>query len=170
MKFFLETARTYLRKMGPEDFSEIAAMLKDPEVMYAWEYRFKDEDVLLWISKNTDSYAQGGLGYFLMADKNSGAIIGQAALKPDTIDGRLYYEIGYILKKEHWGKGYASEAASALLAYAKESFPGSDIIFEIRPENEKSIRVAERLGAKAAGSFLKTVRGREMKHLIYRAP
>lgn len=170
MKFFLETPHAYLREMVPADFLEIAAMLKDPEVMYAWEYRFEDEDALLWISKNTDSYARHGLGYFLMVDKKSGEILGQAALMPDSIGGEFYYEIGYILKKEHWGKGYATETASALLSYAKKAFPENDIIFEIRPENEKSIRVAERLGAKAVGSFLKTVRGKEMKHLIYRAP
>lgn len=168
MDIFLQTNRIYLRKMTKADFDAIALMLKDPEVMYAWEYDFKDCDVEDWILKCEALYAKHGLGYFIVVDKLSNKIVGQAALMPDEIDGQIYYEIGYILKKEYWNKGYATECASALLDYGNINFPNYDKIFEIRPQNMRSRKVAERLGAKVVGSFVKIVHTRQMEHLIYK--
>lgn len=76
--------------------------------MYAWEYDFSDEDVQNWIDKNISLYKKYNLGFFLMLENTSQKVVGQAALMPDEIDGQQYYEIGYILKKEHWHKGYAT--------------------------------------------------------------
>ena len=88
--------------------------------MAAWEYDFTDVDVYGWINKNKELYERYGLGYFLLEEKTSGSIAGQAALMPDSINGEEYYEIGYILKRECWGQGYATEAAAGLAKYAKE--------------------------------------------------
>lgn len=166
--YFLESERLYFRKMSENDFDIISSMLKDPCVMYAWEHDFSDEDVKEWITTNLERYKSCGLGYFIISDKFSGHTVGQAALMPDKIDGKMYYEIGYILIKNYWGNGYATEAAGALLNYAKLNYPDNEYILEIRPENMKSIRVAERLNAKLSGEFIKHVRGKEMKHFIYK--
>lgn len=166
--FFIQTNRLYLRKMTMNDFGEIASMLKNPEVMYAWEYDFKDYDIENWILKNIALYEKCGLGYFLIVHKLTNAIMGQAALMPDEINGKNYYEIGYILKKEHWNKGFATECAKALLLYSNKNFPTCETIFEIRPNNKRSIKVAKKLGAKIVGSFTKTVNGKQMEHLIYK--
>lgn len=91
-----------------------------------------------------------------------------AALMPDNINGQEYYEIGYILKREFQGKGFATEAAKGLVEYGFENLKKDILIFEIRPENTCSRKVAERLGAFADGSFIKKVRGRSMEHLIYK--
>ena len=53
---FAETERLILRQMSEKDFSDIAEMLKNPNVMYAWEYVFDDIDVLKWIKKNREYY------------------------------------------------------------------------------------------------------------------
>lgn len=165
---FLETERLILREMNEFDFSELALMLKDPEVMYAWEYTFDDIDVMDWIKKNRGYYKKFGLGYFLAIDKNSNKVVGQLAILPDTINGKKYLEIGYILKKDCLKQGYAIEGAKALCQYVFKILNKSEVIFEIRPENSASRKVAEKLGAKVKGSFTKNVRGKEMKHLIYK--
>ncbi len=164
---FLESQRLYFRKIKPDDFDIIASMLKDPQVMYAWEYNFTDKDVNDWITINLERYKTYGLGYFIISDKFLKQPLGQAALMPDIINNKLYYEIGYILKKEFWGKGYATEAANTLLDYAKIKYPNQEYILEIRPENLNSVKVANRLGAKITGEFNKLVHGKIMKHLIY---
>lgn len=165
--FFTESERLYFRKMSESDFSDVAEMLKNPNVMYAWEYVFDDIDVLQWIKKNREYYKKYGLGYFLAVDKQSGQIIGQIALMPDVIDGKEYYEIGYILKEKFLHNGYAFEGAKAMINYAFKTLKLSSIIFEIRPENFASRRVAEKCGAVVTGEFVKNVRGKSMKHLIY---
>lgn len=167
-RYFLESERLYFRKMSMDDFDILSSMLQDSEVMYAWEYTFEDFDVKDWITKNIRLYEQINLGYFLLVEKSSGDVVGQAALMPDTINSKTYYEIGYILKCDCWGAGFATEAAKALLNFAKLNYPDNDYILEIRPENLKSVCVAERLGARIIGSFNKNVRGKVMKHLIYK--
>ncbi len=165
---FLETERLYLRRMSYDDFAVLNDMLSNPKVMYAWEYTFSEQDVKDWISKNLAKYQKHSLGYFLVCDKTTTQVLGQAALMPDEIDGRLYYEIGYIFKPENWHKGYAAECVKFLADYAFTKLNVNEVIFEIKPDNIASIKVAEKSGAKVCGSFYKNVRGKRMKHLIFK--
>ena len=136
--------------------------------MYAWEYSFTDEDVQNWINKNLELYKKYNLGYFLIIEKISKKVVGQAALMPDVIEGKHYYEIGYILKKEYWHKGYATEASRSLKDYAFNILKLNEVIFEIRPQNKSSRKVAENLNANICGKFVKDFRGKKMEHLIYK--
>ena len=165
---FLKTERFILRYITQEDFEELKAILQDKDVMYAWEYDFSDDDVQNWIDKNIELYKKHNLGYFLMVENTSGKILGQSALMPDIIDGYTYYEIGYILKKEYWHNGFATEAANALKNYAFNTLNLNEIIFEIRPDNISSRKIAENLNAKICGEFIKNVRNKKMLHLIYK--
>ena len=165
---FLKTERFILRYITQEDFEELKAILQDKDVMYAWEYNFSDNDVQNWIDKNLELYKKYNLGYFLMIENTSGKILGQSALTPDIIDGYTYYEIGYILKKEYWHNGFATEAANALKNYAFNTLNLNEIIFEIRPDNISSRKIAENLNAKICGEFIKNVRNKKMLHLIYK--
>ena len=165
---FLKTERFILRYITQEDFEELKAILQDKDVMYAWEYNFSDNDVQNWTDKNLELYKKYNLGYFLMVENTSGKILGQSALTPDIIDGYTYYEIGYILKKEYWHNGFATEAANALKNYAFNTLNLNEIIFEIRPDNISSRKIAENLNAKICGEFIKNVRNIKMLHLIYK--
>ena len=167
-RIFLETERCNLKYINQDDFEELKIMLQNTDVMYAWEYLFSDEDVQHWIDENISRYNEYGLGYFIIENKLTGEICGQAALMSDMIDGILYYEVGYILKKEFWHKGLATECAFALVNYAFHNLNLSEVIFEIRPDNVNSRKVAERLKAKVVGEFTKNVRGKKMIHLIYK--
>lgn len=151
-----------------QDLDELKSMLQDIEVMYAWEYKFSDDEVQQWVDKNLKLYEKHDMGYFIAEDKVSGKIVGQAALMPDVIQNKKYFEIGYILKKQFWHNGYATECARALAEYAFNTLNLPEVIFEIRPENISSIRVAQRLGAKPEGKFIKNVKGKNMVHLIYK--
>ncbi len=166
-KIFLETKRLRLRNIIQNDFEDLKAILQDTDVMHAWEYKFSDIDVQDWINKNLELYRKYNLGYFIAENKENLEIVGQAALMPSTVNNQPHYEIGYIFKKEHWHKGYARECAAALKNYAFEKLNLNEIIFEIRPNNIPSIKVAEALNAKISGNFIKNVRGKKMTHLIY---
>ncbi len=169
-EIFLSTERFYLRRMSMDDFDVLSKILKNPDVMYAWEHNFSDNDVRDWIERNMKRYEETGLGYFIIVDKKDGTIPGQAALMPDTVNGHCYHEIGYILDKEYWGRGYATECAKALSLYSRQNYPDKELILEIRPENTASINVAKRLRAVVCGEFTKNVHGKEMKHLIFKIP
>lgn len=165
---FLQTERLILRYITQDDFKELKFILQNKEVMYAWEYNFTDKDVQEWIDKSLELYKKFNLGFFIISENKSGNVIGQAALKPDTINNKKYYEIGCILKKQYWHNGYAKECAAALAQYAFDKLDLSEVIFEVRPQNIASRKVAERLNAKITGQFIKNVRGKKMTHLIYK--
>lgn len=164
---FLETRNFTLEKITQNDFEELKQILQDLEVMYAWEYSFSDEEVQSWIDKFLDSYKKYQLGYFLVRTKDNKKVIGQVGLMPTELNNNIEYEIGYILKKEFWHKGYARECVSALLDYAFNNLKLEKVIFEIRPNNLPSIRVAEYFGAVKIDSLYKNVKGKAMLHSIY---
>lgn len=168
VEIFLETPRLRLRRITQADFEDLKTILQDKDVMYAWEYEFSDEDVQNWIDKNLRLYQKYNLGYFVVENKKNFEIVGQAALMPDIVNNKEYYEIGYILKTKYWHKGYAKECANALKDYAFNKLNLVEVIFEIRPNNIPSIKVAEALNANISGSFVKCVKGKEMPHLIYK--
>lgn len=163
----MKTERLGLRKMSADDFDDVAQMLLNPEVMYAWEHEFSLRDVEEWIKKNMLYYEDFGYAYFLAEDILSGDVVGQIALLQDFVNGKNYHEVGYIIKKEYWGKGYACEGANALVQYAFETLNVPEVIAEIRPMNIWSINVAQRLGMVLKDEFSKNVRGKMMLHLVY---
>lgn len=166
-KIFLETERLVLEYITQNDFEELASILKDRDVMYAWEYEFSDEEVQIWIDKFLDYYEKYGLGYFLVRSKKTKEVIGQVGLMPTTLNDKMEYEIGYILKKEYWHRGYARECVEALLEYSFNVLHLDRVLFEIRPENEASLKVAEFFRAVKIDSIYKEVKNKKMLHSIY---
>ena len=167
MQYRIETQRLGLRELRQEDFSALCLFLQDIEVMYAWEYAFSDEQVRGFISNQQKRYRVDGFGYYAAVEKASGKVIGCMGPLMEQIGGEKFYGIGYILGKEAWGKGYATEAGEACIRYLFENYPAEKVIAEIRPENRASVRVAERLGMKKESQFIKVVNGKQMPHAIY---
>lgn len=165
--YFIETPRLGLRRLCTGDLAALSPILGDPAVMYAWEYGFSDEQIEKWIARNLASYERNGYGYFAAIRRDTGELAGQIGLLAEEIEGRRHVGLGYILGKRHWGKGYAAEGARACMDYAFEALGADRVIAEIRPQNTASRKVAERLGMKLTGEFVKQVDGRAMPHLIY---
>ena len=162
-----ESKRLIYRKITPDDFGEIREMMNSPHVKEIWEQDFSPKDIKIWIDKCQKSYSTKGMGYFIIIEKTSGSVAGQVSLSEDTIEGKIYCEIGYILKQTHTKKGYATESAKYMADIAFKNLNLKEVIFEIRPQNISSIKVAKRLGAKTTGRFIKKVGKKEMEHLIF---
>ena len=116
----LQTERLCLRKWQQEDFADLAEMLQDPQVMYAYEHDFSDADVQAWMERQWQRYRENGFGLWAAVEKQSGDIVGQAGLTIQHCEGQDILEIGYHLKRKHWKKGYAAEAAKGCMQYAFE--------------------------------------------------
>ena len=163
-----ESERLIFKKITEQDFSELCKMLQNIEVMYAWEHAFNEEEVFDWMKKRMEAYDRVGYDYFLAVDKQTGEVVGQIGLLDEVIENIHYAGLGYILKKEFWNKGYATEGAKAMLDYAFYILGKDEVITTIRPENTASCKVARRIGMEKAGMFIKVYQGKEMPHLIYR--
>ena len=108
----LKTNRLYLREMNQNDFGDLAEILQNPKVMYAYEHDFSDSDVQEWLDRQIERYKKHGFGLWAVILKNTGEMIGQAGLTIQTYKDKEVLEIGYLLKENFWHNGYASEAAS----------------------------------------------------------
>ncbi len=147
----LETARLRLRAFREEDLAPWAATMADPEVVrHLGGHPFGREDTWRRILSSTGAWGIFGYGYWAVERKREGDLIGQigfADFKRDmnpSIEGLP--EMGWIFSPHAHGKGYASEAVRAGLAWADEHLKASEIPAIIDPDNTPSIRVAERCG------------------------
>lgn len=163
----IETERLVLRELTEADFEAAREILGDARVMYAWEHGFSDAETRAWIAENIARYRRDGFSYLAAVERAGGALAGFIGPLVETVDGERRMGVGYILGKNFWGRGYATEGAAACVDYAFDQLGADEVIAEIRPENSASRRVAERLGMTARESFVKIYKGKEMPHLIY---
>ena len=167
MRGVMERKRLVYRPMTGEDYDAVCSFLQDPEVMYAWEHAFSSGEVRDWISENRSRYEEDGVGYLLAVERKTGEVVGNIGLLQEMIDGEKRLGVGYLLRKRYWGMGYAAEGAKACFDYAFKYLMADRVIATIRPENQRSIHVAERLGMIPAGRVVKHYCGKEMPHIIY---
>lgn len=91
-------------------------------------------------------YATHGYSFWAVTDRLTGQLIGRCGLLAQDVDGRAEVEIAYLLGRDWWGQGYATEAAHACLAYGQQTWKLSRVIALIHPANRASIRAAHKLG------------------------
>lgn len=142
----LETARLALREMTPADLDFVAAMLADPEVMRFYPKTYTRAEAQEWLERQRMRYERDGHALWLVTDKESGAPVGQVGLVTQTIQGESIPEIGYLIDRRYWRRGYASEAALGTRAHAFGARGYPRVISLIRPENTPSQGVARKLG------------------------
>ena len=166
----IETDRLDLRAWTPADRAPFAALNADPEVI-RWigpglPMRAADSDVL--VDRVEEHWAAKGFGLWAVEERATGSFIGFAGLAvpwflPEVLPA---VEVGWRLARSAWGKGYATEAGAAALRYAFERLELAEVIATIFPGNDRSVRVAEKLGLRFTGMRRHPSVGREIA--IYR--
>jgi RimJ/RimL family protein N-acetyltransferase len=155
----IETERLLLRKPRLEDVDDYEAPYADPEVMrYLGDGSTATrERIEAGIPRWLAHWEANGIGLCSMESRATGRVVGRTGfLVWDTGDwtvstfaeagGRADVEIGWMVAREHWGHGYATEAALALRDWSVAEHGLTRLISLIRPGNDRSVRVAEKLG------------------------
>jgi RimJ/RimL family protein N-acetyltransferase len=154
----LETDRLLLRPPVPEDAEPLAPMYADPEVMrYLGDGRtLTREETERSVRRMIEGWEADGFGLFTTVRKEDEAVIGRIGLilwNPETwqttradSDGPKELEVGYTLGRTFWGRGYATEAASAARDFAVERLAARRLIALIIFGNTASENVARKLG------------------------
>jgi RimJ/RimL family protein N-acetyltransferase len=93
-----------------------------------------------------------GFGQFAVEEKDTGTLVGRVG--PWQPEGWPDFEIGWALRREFWGRGYATEAAERCVSFAFTELQRPHLVSLIDPDNVPSIRVAERLGERLEGEFV----------------
>lgn len=163
----LESERLVLRKIKKEDFDEVSVILKDREVMYAWEKGFSNDEVDQWIDKNIERYKRDGYSYLIVYEKKSEECVGLMGPLMECIDNNNFAGIAYILNKKHWGKGYALEGTKACLDYLFKVIKVKEVVAQIKHNNFSSIKVAKNLKMSKKDQYNRIYDGKIMLHYVY---
>ena len=147
----LETERLVLRMFQADDLDAYATMCADPDVMrYLGDGKpLTRPDAWRQMAMILGHWQLKGYGLWALEERATGALVGRAGFfEPEGWPG---FEVGWMLRRESWGRGYATEAAARVLRYAFTELGRERLISLIRPANAPSIRVAERLGERLQG-------------------
>ncbi|MEG2709110.1 MAG: GNAT family protein [Vagococcus sp.] len=141
----IETKRLLIRQYEVSDSKEASTFLLHPEAMHYIPETFETvEEVTHFLQENRDAY-------FPVCLKETGEIIGHLFFK--AFFGSHSYEIGWIFHPDYHRKGYAKEAAEAVLAYGFLKKEIHRVIATCQPENEGSWRLMDSLGMRREGYF-----------------
>ena len=141
----MQTQRLLLRPFEPDDAEHLFQLNEDWDCnKYTGDKAFKNLEEAENLVKNYDHYEKYGFGRWTVLDKTSGEFLGWCGLKYD--ENLNEYDLGFRFLKEHWGKGYATEASELCLKMGFEKFKMPEIVGRVIPENIASIKVLEKLG------------------------
>jgi len=156
----LDTPRLRLRQFAEADFDDYAALCADAEVMryVSDQGPLSREDAWRQLAMLAGHWSLRGYGMWAVEELASGAFVGRVGLHYP--EGWPEPEIGWALAHRYWGRGYAFEAATAALRVAFATLDWARAVSLISPPNLRSIRLAERLGARFERRLV--VRGHEL--------
>lgn len=143
----LLTERLRLRRYVEGDAELIHRLMSDPRVMQYFPGAIDLERAKKTLDNILASYLRFGYSVLALERRSDGAYLGQIGLLHwDDVDGRQDVEVAYMLLPEHWGHGYATEAAQACQNWAFEHLGVDRVVSFIAVRNQPSIGVAERNG------------------------
>lgn len=148
----IETERLRLRHLEESDTNSLFEIFSDEEAMRFWSWTpFKERaqaaKLLADIHENFRQKSHFQWGIALRADDQ---VIGTTTLFRFDDQSRRA-ELGYILNRRFWGRGYAGEALSALLDFAFDELNLNRLEADIEPRNAASVKTVERLGFQKEG-------------------
>ena len=142
----IETDRLLLRPLTTADLDEVIEMHAMPEVirtMGAYDRLAAGAR----LERNEREWAERGHGLVAIIERATGRFVGRSGLKywPQFDET----EVGWVLRPDSWGHGFATEAGQACVEWGFAALDVPYLTAMIRPDNDRSIRVAERLGMRA---------------------
>lgn len=143
----LRTERLALRPVEEADAAEFQRICADPGVASMAEgvpHPYPEGEALAWIRRQRAQLQRGAGGALAVTLRKTGALIGDVCLRVEAGDRRA--EIGFLFAREHWGRGYATEAAGAVSRCAFEDLGLHRLYALVYVSNEASARVLEKAG------------------------
>jgi RimJ/RimL family protein N-acetyltransferase len=154
----IQTARLKVRSwtLSEEDRFAFHRLNNDPAVMHFFPFRRSRQESDELLEKVLKMNADQGYGWAAVCLKESNQAIGFSGVAPVNYFDAAFLpadEIGWRILPEHWRKGYACEAAAALLKHAFEALDFKRVVAFAVPENIASVNVMTRIGMTAEPQF-----------------
>ena len=142
----LETERLQLRPMSLDDLDAFFEVVVDPVSMRFYSRPFDRETTRAWIEWVQERYARDGIGLLAVVERATGEMIGDCGPMVQETGHGSFVELGWHIRRDRQGLGFATEAAAACRDQAWEVLDVDRLISIIRPENVPSWSVARAIG------------------------
>ena len=144
----LHTDRLIMRRWRDEDLDAFAALNADPVVMENFQKVLTREESAEFIDRNEAEFEECGWGLWAVEVKDGAPFIGFVGLHrvPYRVTSTTDVEVGWRLAQEHWGHGYATEAAERAVRFGYVEAGLPEILSFTNPANARSWKVMERIG------------------------
>lgn len=163
---FPESERLQFRRLTEADFDDVASVLLDEETTRLMQISFTEERAALWLEKLIRLYDLFPFNYWHVSRKEDGRFIGIMGIVPEKVLGEAYVGLGYLVQRDFWRQGYASEGTRACVQWAFDHIDTDEIIAEIAIGNLPSVRVAEKLGMEYVCEYLRPAEN-GVPHALY---
>jgi RimJ/RimL family protein N-acetyltransferase len=168
----LTTKSLVLRRFTADDRVPFARLNADPAVMEYFPARLTEVEALAFQERIDAHFEEHGFGFWVVSPRDSSELLGLVGLNVPTFEAHFTpcVEIGWRFWPAYWGKGLATEAATACLAFAFQELDLAQVVAFTTVTNARSERVMQRLGMKPCGEFLHPALAghRYARHLLYR--
>jgi ribosomal-protein-alanine N-acetyltransferase len=169
----IRTARLHLRLWRDSDVDAFAEMNSDRRVTEYFLAPLSRAESAASAGRIRKHWAEHGFGYWAIELKDVASFIGFAGLSRTTFESPFTpcIEVGWRLAAEHWGRGYATEAAREAVRGGFEDLGLAEIVSFTAASNRRSIRVMERLGMRRSSEFEhpRIPEGHSLRrHVLYR--
>jgi RimJ/RimL family protein N-acetyltransferase len=143
----LHTSRLRLEPITDAHFAGLLALNSDPAVMrYITGKPDTPEDTRAMIERVKARWSEFGFSWWSLIEQRTGEIIGAGCIQHLGREPGNPLEIGWRLRVDKWGQGFASEAAHCMAGFAFETLEAESLYAVCRPDNRASSQVMERLG------------------------
>lgn len=147
----IETERLSIRAFDAADLDAMASVYGDPEVMRHVCLGVLDrEGTTALLEEYRRGQDERGFSTWAVVEKASGVVVGDVGFGVYAPSGEP--ELGYTLAPAFWGRGYALEAARACIAAAFAHLADRRLVAKVAVDNERSLRLAQRLGMRSVGT------------------
>jgi [ribosomal protein S5]-alanine N-acetyltransferase len=163
----LRTPRLLLRQLRADDLDALKAVLQDDVAMSAYEGGLSDRECADWLARQQERYAADGFGLWAVVENATGEVIGDAGITRQLVESDPVLEVGYHLRRDRWGLGFATEAARACVDWCFAALDPPEVYAKIRDTNTGSMNVAIRLGMTVRRRFTVHYRGIDMPHYAF---
>ena len=132
--------------MVPADFAELCLLHHDARVMETLGGVRSDAETRRFLEEKTAHWERHGFGMWMFRDRSDGAFVGRGGLQHMVVEGVPEVEVGYTVRAEDQGKGFATEMTQRMVEIGFERLGLANIVAFTLPTNVASRRVMEKTG------------------------
>ena len=144
------TDRLLLTPISARHGGELKRLYSEPLVSY-WTGPWTPASVEAWAQGMAARWASDGVGKWMAHDRSDGTLVGRGGPSRTLLGDETVLEVGWVVRDELTGRGYASEIGQAALDWAATFFPGFPVVAFTEVHNLAFMAVMRRLGLHSAG-------------------